>query len=487
MNLDKVRNYWGILTLIVWGASIIALQLLRISPYGIDETAAHALLINWTVSDRVVNPIVVLGAPDLRALLFLPLGVYWAGSFLALKVFMLLIFFGATTLLYRWSREQWGDETAMLASGLLLISPLALMQIYAVGAGPFLLLGFALGAWLDRSYRAGGKPLSGGYFLQLLLIVTVVSIHPAGLAYPIALAWEWWRNPVDRRQQKHLWFGITLATLFVIVFRFGWPALNWGINPLFTLGDLVMGSVPGDLTPPHWAEGLLPASLFLCVLFYARKQILPSLFLRMLTFGIAIGLVAADHGWGLLVLAFILYVGTALLIRSNNALGANSFAGQRGFVMIALFAATTTFMLGDRAYRSSIVNESVDPHDEIIRTLVIQSEEVKDSFITSSQWPARTMLALKRPVFPLPPPAADPESLLQNLGKIDYIVFDPFDVRNAKLREQFAALSGPVETLVQQSRGAILKPRKQIAHPAFPSATQEPQGQPNADNPNNNK
>lgn len=487
MNLDNVRNYWGILALIVWGATIIALQLIRVSPYGIDEAAAHALLINWTVADRVVNPIVVLGAPDFRALIFLPLGAYWAGSFLALKVFMLLIFFGTTALLYRWSREQWGDETALLASGLFLISPLALMQINAVGTGPFLLLGFALGAWLDRSYRAKGKALSGGYFLQLLLVVTVVSLHPAGLAYPAALAWEWWRNPIDRRQQKQFWLGITLATLFVIVFRFGWPALNWGINPLFTLGDLVMGSVPGDLTPPHWAEGILPAALFLCVLFYARQQIMPSLFLRMLAFGIAIGLVAADHGWGLLVLAFILYVGTALLIRANNALGAHSFAGQRGFVMIALFAATTSFMLGDRAYRSSIINESLDPHDEIVRTLAIQTEEIKDGFITSSQWPARTMLALKRPVFPLPPPAATPEELLQNLGKIDFIVFDPFDPRNAKLREQFAALSGPIETLIQQSRGAILKPRKEMAATASQPIAQEPQDQPSADKPDNNK
>lgn len=483
MNLNIIRRYWAILVLFTWVGAVIALQLIRITPYGIDESAARALLINWTVADRVVNPIVVLGAPDFRALLFLPLGAYWAGSFLALKIFMLLLTFGAAVMFYRWSRTQWSEEVALLGTGLLLVSPLTLMQVNAAGAGPFLLLGFALGTWLDHRYRAQGKPLSGKYFLQLLLIVTVVSIHPAGLAYPAALAWEWRRNPIDQRQQKQMWLGIALATIFVIVFRFGWPALAWGINPLITLGDLILGRVPGDPIPTHWAAGLLPLILTLCVFYFSRREILESLLQRMLAMGVVIGLAAADHGWALLVLAFLLYPGTALVIRANNSLGAHSFAGQRGIVLILLFAATTSFMLGDRAYRSGIINEALDPHDDIIRTLVIQTEEIKEPFNTSSQWPAKTMLALKRPVFPLPPPATNPEELLQKLGKINFIVFDPFDPHNAKLREQLAALSGPIVTLVQQANGAILKLREKTTSPE----PHEPQVPPNADKPDNNK
>ena len=161
MDISKLYRYWGIGALIIWGGLAIALNLLRFDPYGIDEAAARALLLTWTVADRVVNPIVTLGAPDFRALLFLPLGAYWSGSFIALKVFMLLMLFAAVTLMYRWSRQHQDAESAMLASGLLLIAPVALMQINAIGSGPFLLLGFGLAAWLDQRYRKVGKQLGG--------------------------------------------------------------------------------------------------------------------------------------------------------------------------------------------------------------------------------------------------------------------------------------------------------------------------------------
>ena len=237
MFYTKLQRYWGILILIAWGGAAISLGLLRYDAFGIDETAARALLVSWTVVDRVVNPIVIMGAPDFRALVFLPLALYWPGSFIAMKVFMLLVLFGAVTLLFRWSRKTFGDETALIASGLTLIAPLALMQINSGGAGPFLLLCFGVGLWLNNTYRAKGKQLGGWYFAQLLLTVIAVSIHPAGLAYPLALAWEWYKNPIDPRQKKQFLIGLALAGLVVLLMRFGWPALQWGVNPLAILGD----------------------------------------------------------------------------------------------------------------------------------------------------------------------------------------------------------------------------------------------------------
>lgn len=472
---DRVFGYWGLAVLVLWGAAILGLNLLRLDPYDIDETAARALLINWTVADRVVNPIITLGAPDFRALVFLPLGAYWPGSIVAVKVFMLLISFAAATLMYRWARERLDAETAMIATGLLLIAPLLLMQVNAVGAGPFLLLGFALGLWLDRRYRAAQRALGGWYFAQLLLVVTVVTLHPAGLAYPAALAWEWHRNPTAARLRKHMLLGVGLATLFALVFRFGWPALSFGINPLSTLADLPLGRIPGDPMPPSWGVGLVPAALTLAVVFFARRWLATDLLGRMLAGGIVFGLAAADHSWSLLVLTLLLYVGTWLLIHANSHIG-HGFAGQRGLVLVVVFITATMFMIGDRGYRAALINSTLDPHDDIIRALVVETEDIKDSFNTASQWPAKTMLALKRPVFPLPPPAKDTHQFLQQMGKVSFIVFDPYDPHNKALRQTLSEAIGATETLIQQPEGVIVRIKPQIGtagsntSPAAPAA-----------------
>jgi hypothetical protein len=470
MDIAKIYRFWGVLVLLLWGALAISLNLLRFDPYGIDEAAARALLLNWTVADRVVNPIVTLGFPDFRTLLFLPLGAYWPGSFIAVKVFMLVILFAAATLLYRWSQQQQEGETALLASGLLLIAPLSFMQINAVGSGPFLLLCFGLGQWIDQRYRRIGKQLAGWYFTQLLLVVTVVSIHPAGLAYPLALAWEWQINPLNDRQRKQMHIGIGIAALLSILFSYllGRPALEWGLNPLATLGAAAFGRIPGDPAPMDPANGIIPALIAAAVIFGYRKQLLGSLLPRMLLFGALIGMASADYGWAMIVLALVLYGGIPLLIKLNSSMGVHGFAGQRGIVMAVVFIITTLFMLGDRAYRGSVINATVDPHDQIIKAMVTETEQLKDSFLTISQWPARTMLALKRPVFPLPPPFDTPEELLKNIGNIDFIVFDPSDPANKHLREQIANLGGKTETLIHQTGGVIVKVRhnKEAAKPS---------------------
>lgn len=459
MDTTKIYRYWGVLVLLGWGGMAIGLDLLRFDAYGIDEAAARALLITWTVADRVINPIGIFGAPDFRAVLFAPLAAYWPGSFVALKVFMLLVLFGAVTLLYRWSKQHQDAETALIASGLLLIAPLSVMQLNAVGAGPFLLLGFGLGLWLDQRYRRVGKQLGGWYFIQLLLVVTLVTIHPAGLAYPLALAWEWHHNPLNARQRKQMHIGIGIATAFALLFSyiFGNPAIDWGLNPLATLGAAALGRIPGDPSPMTTASGILPALIVAAVIFGYRRQLLTQLLPRMLLLGIVLGMVAADFGWAMLVLALVLYCGIPLVIRINSSMGIHSFAGQRGLVMVLIFILATLFMLSDRAYRAAVINGSLDPHDQIIKALAIETEALDESFYTISQWPARTMLALKRPVFPLPPKFETPGELLRNIGNIDFIVFDPYDPANQHLRDQLANLSGEVETLVQQADGVIVR------------------------------
>ncbi len=469
MSKEKLYQYWGILALLLWGGIVISLGLLRFDAYGIDEPAARALLLNWTVADRVVNPIVTLGVPDFRALIFIPLGAYWSGSFVALKVFMLIILFAAVTLLYKYCKQQ-NSEAALLASGLLLIAPLTFMQINAVGAGPFLLLGFALGLWLDQRYRNVGKQLGGWYFIQLLLVVTLISIHPAGLAYPLALAWEWRKNPLSQSQAKQMQIGISIASVIALLLSYllSNPAFDWGLNPLATLGAAALGRIPGDPSPLNYTSGILPGLIIAAVVFGYRKKILTELMPRMLLLGGLLGLIAADYGWAMIMLALVLYCGMPLLIKLNNTMGANSFAGKRGLVMAVIFILCVLFMFGDRSYRSSNILATLEPHDEIIKTLAIETESLENNFFTSSEWPARTMLALKRPVFPLPPAFDSAEELLRNIGKIDFIVFNPNNPANKQLRDQLANLTGQTETLIQSRDGVIVKV-KHITKQATPS------------------
>jgi len=464
MFKDNVEKYWGIIVLLAWGGLAIALSMLRFDPYGIDEAAARALLVNWSVADRIISPIVTLGAPDLRAVFFLPLGAYWSGSFVALKVFIALLLFSAVVYLYRWCRSIHGDEPALIAAGLILLAPLTFSQINSVGVGPFLLLCFGLGRWLNHAYRVRGKQMGGWYFTQLLLVVTVVTIHPAGLAYPLALALEWKTNPTDDNKRKQMLIGVALAAIFAIVFRFGWPALEWGINPLVSLAAVISPIIPGALHATEWTTGLLPALALLMALFFSRKTIMQDFMSRMMVIALVIGLVAADHGWALIALCIILFMGVPALIQANNNLGAHSFAGQRGIVMVVIFLTATLFMVGDRSYRGGVIGGAVSAQDEIIRSLTLETLDIDKSFNTISQWPARTMLALKHPVFPLPPEAESSEEFYKMIGKIAFIVFDPFDPANKSLRDNIANSTDTMETLIQQPNGVIVKVKEFVPH-----------------------
>ena len=200
---------------LAWGAAILFL-FLRYDAYGIQENAARALMFVWSIVDGIAHPVVVLDVPDFRALLFIPIGLMWTGSIPAAKVFSLLVLAASALLLHDWSRRTRGDESALIATGLLLVSPLALTQIDSIGAGPYLLLVPGLGYWLDRTYRENPRPLGGWYFSQIFLVALSVSLGPSGLAYPLALLWEWYRNPLDSRQQKHYFSGILSVSLFVL-------------------------------------------------------------------------------------------------------------------------------------------------------------------------------------------------------------------------------------------------------------------------------
>src|ERR1700687_2634523 len=114
----------GGLLLLPW-AILVGLTF-RASPYGLTEEGAKTLLLAWSIGDQVASAVLTLGAPDVRAILFLPLGFLWPGQVIAAKVLTLLTMAGAGVALYRWRRRDDQDEAALLAAGLLLIAPLGL-------------------------------------------------------------------------------------------------------------------------------------------------------------------------------------------------------------------------------------------------------------------------------------------------------------------------------------------------------------------------
>ena len=68
--LDRIPTpLWYLIIMCLWGAGVIGFGLVRFNALNIDEGAAMALLLNWSVSDQIVNPVTTYGGPDFRALL----------------------------------------------------------------------------------------------------------------------------------------------------------------------------------------------------------------------------------------------------------------------------------------------------------------------------------------------------------------------------------------------------------------------------------
>jgi len=57
LMLDKISpRIWAIAIMCAWGAAILWLGLVSFTPYGLDEGAAMALLLNWSVADSGHQP-----------------------------------------------------------------------------------------------------------------------------------------------------------------------------------------------------------------------------------------------------------------------------------------------------------------------------------------------------------------------------------------------------------------------------------------------
>ncbi len=459
---EKLKRFNWLAVLALWGSGLIGLGLLRLdSPYGIEETAAHALVLAWTVAGNIVNPVVTFHLPDLRWLLFLPEALYWPGSIQAVKIFALLASFAAVALFYRHTARRESQETALIAGGLLLISPALILQIDTLGAAPYLMLIFALGPIMDRRYRTKNRQFAGWYFAQLFAAAAAVSIHPMGLAYPLALAWHWQRNPVDQRQKKQFFWGLGLAVTLMLLMRLGWPNVAWLGNPLADLARATFGHNPEYIHQQSWWLGVIPAGLLAVLLIVDRRAAGTELLAGTMVLAIGLGLFASNDAWAVIALTWLLFRGTQRLIAAHEHTAWHSFFGRRGGVMLAIFLVATTFMIGDKTYRQALADGALTPQDRLLHALTLELEGVKDEIVMRSQWPAKTMLATRQAALPLPQRITGFDDLQKYLKGIDFFVFDPYDPANKPLTALVSEHTDLFETAIVEPGGVVVRLRHQ--------------------------
>ncbi|MDH3325240.1 MAG: hypothetical protein OEM38_00820 [Gammaproteobacteria bacterium] len=453
------EKYWGFFALFAWIGLAILLDLVRFTPFAIDEAAARGLLLTWTIADNVVNPIVIFGMPDFRALLFAPVGAYWPGSMLATKIMALTIAFVAVTMLFRWSRRTTDPEVALIASALLLLSPIMVSQVDSLSAGPYILMAFASGAWLDSAYRKDKNYFGGWYFCQMLWIAILTTLHPIALAYPIALAWQWYRNPHAEKKSRHVYIGIAVSVLLTLSMTLGWSEIEFFSNPFAALAEGLQGSIIWSAADLRWVPGIIAGLLLALLISLDFKTLSKDLLGQMILISIAIGVFMPDQSWVLICIALLLYRGTHLVVKFNQSRNKTGRVGQRGIVMGATLFLCAFFMLQDKNHALTIKHAILGPEDEMIQSLMVEAEDPLKPFRAASEWPGRTMLATKRDVLPLPPALDDPEKMLEAVRSVTHIIFNPFIEKNKALADSISALGGETETLALYKAGAIIQVR----------------------------
>jgi hypothetical protein len=454
-------KYWALAAMVLWGGAILFFGLIRLDNYAMDEGGAMALLLAWSVAEKVVIPVTVLGGPDIRALFFWPVALYWPGNMLAAKIFTMMALFGGAYALFRWSRQTHSQEVALIATGLLLIAPLTILQIDAVASAPFLLGAFGLAFWLDNKYHASPHAISSWYFLQMLLVFATVTLHPMGLAYPAALAWQWHRrsqeNPDYQTRKKQVWLGVSLTTVIVLIMQLGWIDIHWFANPLIALNQALLSVNELDPGSSGWILGAVLAVVLIVIIAKDYLLLSQTLIGSMLLAAVVFGLIAAGRNWAVIAKALLLYRGFPLLIGMNKKISKSGFMGQRGLVLIGMMVFAVLFMRADKMHAQFIKSEILSPVDELIRTLAREARDPDKAFIAASQWPARTMLVCRRDVLHLPPPRENGEQFLASIKGVTHIVFDHRSPANDALNRNLSEITGFTQTLAIQQAGVIIK------------------------------
>jgi len=450
------------------------MALFRYDSYGIEEAAALDLLLNWSIVHQIASPVAFFGVPDLRAVLFIPLDMHWVGSLPAAKVYTMFFLFGTALLLYKWGEARYSSESSMMATALLLIAPISLMQTDAIGAGVYLLWAFIVSAFLDRLLHESERSAPSWFFLQILACAFAISLHPMGLALPLALIWRWSFDQGDRKKAQKMIIAMVLTTVAILLLRWGWYGMEAAAsNPLVILGDAITGS-PLLHTADSWGIGLIVADLgiaaIVATLFIHRRN-LDSTTL-MLVIASLIGLSNADHAWVLIFWATTLYLGMPLLIGLNERIGWRGISGQRGLVLVCVILVATIAMITAKNSKNIGKLGLKSDTDMVISVLAKEAESSPiDGFIAASQWPARTLLTTRRDVLPLPPATEDMADFAAKISGVTHIAFNPQQENLHGLARNFASLSDKYETIALIPGGVVLKRNKRVQDGITPAVS----------------
>ncbi len=438
------------------GLSVVYMACFRYDLYGVEEGAARSLLLDWSLGSSMLNPVAILGFPDMRALLFSPLNFHWIGDLTAARVLVMFLTLATGLMLYRWAEKRLNDEAALFATGLWLIAPLTISQINSLGAGNILVLACILCYWSAGFYRASVHATPGNYFVLLLLTALASSMHPAGIGMAAGLAWHETRvQRPARRKRIALLIGLALMLFFILASRAGWPSLELFQNPMPALAAVLEGDL-ADV--PSLGLGLLALGLMLLALLAEIRRIRDDLFSSMLLGGIMVGAISADMAWAELVLTYILFAGLHGLIALNNRLGGYGLLRRRGVAAVCVLTLTSGFMLVDK--QRLLFNQAGKMHrvDMLIEEVGELTKDLKGQTSVASQWPGRTMLATRRGALPLPPlRAGDPDGFLRQMHGVMFLVYDHHDAGMKAMNRQVAELSNRIHTESILPGGVILR------------------------------
>ncbi len=438
------------------------MALFRYDNFGIEEGAARDLLLNWSIVHQIANATPLFGVPDLRALMFMFLDIHWAGSLPAAKVFTLFVLLATALMFYRWSETYDSSETATMATAMLLISPIALMQVDSISPGVYLFFCFVSAFWLDHMFREGKRTVTGALFVLVLMIAFAVSLHPMGLALPLALCVTWVAKSDDAimtLKRRNMFAAILITTAVILLARWGWSGLSWdNAGYLASLGAILTGSPILQPHPPTgW--GLIVASVLGMVLVLYAYQRHVELLSLTLMLAVLVGLVLPDENWALMAWVGILAVGLPQLIAVHRRTGIQSLMGQRGGVLFLLVVCTSLFTSADKHYGDIGHMKLKSDVDYLIESAAVIAHDDKHDFVMASQWPGRTMLATRRDVLPLPPESIlhDGNTFIEKTKGVTHVMFNPNAPENKSLAHVSMSLGDRMETVELLPAGVILK------------------------------
>jgi len=431
------------------------LALFRYDNYGIEEGAALAVLLNWSIVHQIASPVAFFGVPDLRAVVFIPLDMHWAGSLIAVKVFTMYILFGTALLMYRWSKGVHSSESSMVSTTLLLLAPISLMQADAIGSGIYLLFCFVVIGWLNQMVHDSDKALPSWFFLQLVMAALAVSMHPMGLAVPLALTIHEWRNAGDIAKARRMIGSVVFITAFILFVRWGWYGMEEVSGPLTVLGNSILGSPL--LHQSGSGFGMLIAALLLISIgTHLYRRVNDPVSIMLITASL-IGLLHVDHAWVFIAWASTLYLGIPLLIEMNQRIGGRNLMGQRGILLLTVVIIATVSMLNTRQIGEIAKDHLKDPVDTLISVLEREAADIDAPFIAASQWPARTLLVCRRDVLPLPPASDDVAAFRRQTAGLTHIAFNHHLEKLLALSRSAASVSDIFKPIAVYPGGVVLK------------------------------